>query len=110
MTGHIVATVLALVGCFMLMCRVDKMVKGTTKATVFVQHALLALSLFGSAVLNFTEFDDWSPASMAAGVVAFFFFSIGRWKYQAPAGTTKPAPLDEAQWQHVAGGTHADRR
>lgn len=110
MTGHIVATVLALVGCFMMLCRVDKMVKGTTKAAVFLQHALLALALFGSAVLNFTEFDDWSPASMAAGVVAFFLFSVNRWNYRAPDGTTKPAPLDESQLQHVAGGRNADRR
>lgn len=104
MTGHIVSTLLALVGCFLLACRVDKMVKGETKPSVFLQHALLALALFVSAVLNFTEFDDWSPAVMAAGVVAFFFFSVNRWRYRAPDGTTKPAPLDEAQWQQVVGG------
>jgi hypothetical protein len=104
MTGHIVATALALVGCFMMLCRVDKMVKGITKASVFVQHAVLALSLFGSAVLNFTRFDDWSPAVMASGVVAFFLFSVSRWRDRAPDGTTKPAPLDDAHWRQVVGG------
>lgn len=110
MTGHIVATALALVACFMLLCRVDKMVKGTTKYSVFLQHALLALSLFGSAVLNFTEFDDWSPASMAAGVVCFFFFSVNRWRKGAPDGTTKPMELDASHFRHVSGGTNEHRR
>lgn len=108
MTGHIISMLLSLVACFMLLCRVDKMVKGVTKPSVFIQHAVLALSLFGSAVLNFTDFDDWSPAAMAAGIVAFFFFSINRWRHQAPEGTTKPAPLDDAQWLHVSGGRKGD--
>jgi hypothetical protein len=104
MTGHIASLLLSLVACFMLLCRVDKMVKGITQTSVFIQHAILALAMFCSAVLTFTEFHDWSPAIMAAGIVSFFFLSVHRWRYQAPDGTTKPAPLDESNMRHVAGG------
>jgi len=105
MNGHIVSMLLTLAGCFMLMCRVDKMVKGVTKWTVFFQHAILALSMFVSAVLNFTPYDDWSAASLAFGVVIFFSLSIQRWRYQAPTGTTKPADLDESSYVHIVGGS-----
>jgi len=105
MNGHIVSMLLTLAGCFMLMCRVDKMVKGVTKWNVFFQHAILALSMFVSAVLNFTEFDDWSPAALAFGIVVFFSLSLNRWRHQAPQGTTKAADLDESNFVHVVGGS-----
>ncbi len=104
MTGHIMSTLFALLGCIMLACRVDKMEKGVTQVSVFIQHAGLALSMFTSAILNFTPYDDWSGAAMAAGIVLFFAFSVHRWRHQAPVGTTKPGELDERSYVHIVGG------
>lgn len=103
-SAYFVTGVLTLAGCFMIACRVDKMVKGVTMPTVFAQHASIGIGLFGGFVLMFTEFADWSPASIAAGVVAFFAFSLKRWKAGAPDGTTKPMGLDEVSLRHISGG------
>lgn len=102
--AYIVTGLLTLAGCFMIACRVDKMMKGVTMPGVFIQHALVGLGLFGGFVLMFTEFSDWSPASIAAGIVSFFVFSLKRWRGGAPEGTTKPAELDEQSLRHVTGG------
>lgn len=102
--AYIVTGMLTLIGCFMIACRVDKMVRGVTMPSVFVQHAAVGLGLFGGFILMFTEFSDWSPASIAAGVVAFFAFSLKRWRQGAPEGTTKPGELDSRMLHQVSGG------
>ncbi len=104
MSGLVATTLLALTACFMLLCRVDKMMKGLTKPTVFIQHSILAIGMFSSVILNFTEYSDWSGAAMSGGVVAFFMLSVGRWRQRAPDGTTKPAPLRDSDLRHVSGG------
>jgi hypothetical protein len=104
MNPHIFASLLTLAACFVILCRVDKMIKGQTKPTVFAQHAILAMGLFCSVILNFTPYENWSQASMAAGLLVFFCFSIRRWKAGAPEGTSKPEVLHYAGWAHVRGG------
>ncbi len=109
--AYIVTGLLTLAGCFMIACRVEKMVKGVTMPAIFVQHALVGCGLFGGFVLMFTDFSDWSPASIAAGIVAFFIISLRRWRGGAPEGTTKPSDLDGPALRHVSGGKrNADRR
>lgn len=105
MSGHgVVATVLGIVGCGMLLCRVDKMLLGHTRLEVFLQHAALAVALFASIILQFTEFEDWAPAAMYAGVVAFLLFGTGRWRHGPPPGTTRPNEGPELGGAAGAGG------
>ncbi len=102
--AYTVTGLLALAGCFMIACRVEKMVKGVTLPSIFIQHAMVGLGLFGGFVLLFTDYHEWSPASIAGGIVAFFVFSLRRWQRGAPEGTTKPADLDGPSLRHIAGG------
>lgn len=85
---------LTLAACWVLACRIDKMLKGTTQPGIFVQHFLMAIGLFGSFLLVFTEWADLAPASMAAGVLAFFAFSASRWRRGAPVDT-RSGDLDD---------------
>ena len=78
---------LTLSTCFVVACRIDKMLKGTTRPVIFYQHALLALGFFGSFVLGFTQWADLSEASSAAGVLLFFLLSANRWRHKAPEDT-----------------------
>lgn len=95
--GQIVSALLCLVACFMIACRIDKMVRGVTLAMVFYQHAALAAGLFGSFLLTFTRHAAWSTASVVAGVVVFLALSVQRWRHGAPEGTTRPGELQDAQ-------------
>lgn len=109
MTGQFVAGALSLVGCFVLLCRVDKMLKGVTKPIVFAQHAVLAVGLFGGFLLNVTGEGAWAAASIAAGVLSFFLMSMGRWRHAAPEGTAKPGDLgpyeiDSRHFRYINGG------
>jgi len=104
MNGQSLSIILTLSACFLLMCRIDKMIHGVTKKTVFVQHAALAMGMFGSVILDFTAYAEWSNASMAIGVLSFFFFSIGRWRRGAPDGTTRPIELSNEDFIRVHGG------
>ena len=104
MNAHIISGLITLAACVLLACRVDKMTRGVTKPAVFWQHAQLAVFLFASAILGFTRFEDWAPASTSTGVLIFFVSSYRRWKHSAPDDTTKPTPLDGPSLHHVAGG------
>lgn len=98
--------VFAFIVCVILACRIDKMYKGETKPEVFFQHALLALAVFGSFVVGFTEYKDWAAVILIAGVLQFFIFSVGRWKQSAPDDTVKTelTELPKESWPHVVGG------
>ena len=95
--GQIVSALLSLIACFMIACRIDKMVRGVTLSAVFYQHAALAAGLFGSFLLTFTRHADWSTASVVAGVVVFLTLSVQRWRHGAPEGTTRPADLQDTR-------------
>lgn len=89
---------LTLSACFIVACRIDKMLKGITRPVIFYQHALLALGFFVSFVLGFTRYADLAEAASAAGVVAFFLLSANRWKNKAPEDTNSEfAGLTNAQ-------------
>jgi hypothetical protein len=104
MSGHVIAGLLTLIACFMLLCRIDKMKRGTTKPIVFLQHAAMAMGMFASVVLDFTVYEDYSNAAMALGVIIFFALSVKRWAHGAPEDTTKPMLLEPVEWNHVSGG------
>ena len=71
------------------MCRIDKMIQGVTKPVVFFQHAALAIGVFISTILEISGRSEWSKVSIGLGILAFFVCSLGRWKYEAPKGTSK---------------------
>ena len=92
---------LTLSTCYVVLCRVEKMVRGVTKPVVFYQHAALALGFFVSFVLGFTQWADLAEAASAGGVLLFFGMSASRWRFKAPEDTnTKPGQLDD-QASHV---------
>jgi hypothetical protein len=105
MTQFIYA-VLALGACYVIACRIDKMLKGVTQPVVFWQHALLAVAVFGSLLLSFTAWAEWTASALCAGVLAFFVLSLPRWRDSAPAGTEKKlTEIPAEQLRHVVGGT-----
>ena len=86
---------LPLSACYVVLCRVEKMVRGVTKPIIFYQHAALALGFFVSFVLGFTQWADLAEAASAAGVLVFFGLSANRWRVRAPEDTSsKPGELD----------------
>lgn len=86
---------LTLSTCYVVLCRVEKMVRGVTKPIIFYQHAALALGFFLSFILSFTQWADLAEAASAGGVLMFFGMSAGRWRVSAPEDTsTKPGVLD----------------
>ena len=104
MSAQFLSGALTLIACFMILCRVDKMMNGVTQGTVFAQHAILGMALFGSFVISFTDYAEWGDAILSAGIVCFLLLSVRRWKRGAPIGTTKPMGLDETELRHVSGG------
>lgn len=84
---------IVLAACFVVACRVDKMLRGVTKPGVFIQHAALGLGLFGGGLLSFTRWADLAIGAAALGVLVFFVISRQRWKHGAPEGTSKPMEL-----------------
>jgi hypothetical protein len=101
--SNIVYGAITLALCYVLACRIDKMVRGETRPGVFWQHAILGVSLMGSWLLSFTSYADWSGPTLAGGVFAFFMFSTRRWRGKAPVGTNL-AELPPEALRHVAGG------
>lgn len=97
MTEFIVSQALTIIACGIIACRADKMMKGKTDGSVFLQHAVLGVALFASFVIQFTPYHDWADTLTSAGVVFFFVMSRRRWKRAAPEGTTKPGELDEGR-------------
>lgn len=101
---------LTLSACYVLCCRIDKMLRGVTRPGVFLQHALLAIGLFGAFLLHFTQWSELSMGAMALGVLAFLFASANRWRHGAPEDTTKPMDLDMRSLHNVSGGfKHKER-
>lgn len=100
----IAADAMLVVGCIMIACRIEKMMRGVTAVRVFLQHAALALGMFNAFLLSFTKFAAWGTASVAAGVLVFFLLSLSRWRYAPPVGTERTRPLSPKHMRHVAGG------
>ena len=90
--------------CIMLGCRVAKMKRGVTSLSVFLQHAVLALGMFGSILLSFALHSEWAAASANAGVLLFLLMSVKRWRKAPPVGTNRPNPIPPSQLRHAAGG------
>lgn len=84
---------IVLAACFVVACRIDKMLKGVTKPWVFIQHAALGLGLLGGGLLSFTRWADLSVGSAALGVLVFFVISRHRWRHGAPEGTSRPMEM-----------------
>ncbi len=90
--------------CVMLGCRVAKMMCGVTSLAVFVQHAVLAVAMFGSILLSFAQHSEWAAACASAGVLVFLLMSVKRWRSAPPAGTARVQPVPPGALRHVAGG------
>lgn len=89
--SQIIYGVLILALCYVLACRVDKMVRGVTKPRIFWQHFLLGVSAIASLALRFTTFEPWASPALAFGVLVFFLFSVQRWRRAAPKDTERHA-------------------
>jgi len=98
------AVVVTLGACFVVLCRIDKMLAGVTRTEVFIQHASLGLGLFCAAIFEVIGFGGVALASASSGVVAFLGMSTHRWKHQAPEGTTRPGELDQGSLNRIYGG------
>lgn len=105
---NVTAAGLGAIVCIMLGCRVAKMVRGVTSLVVFMQHAGLAVGIFGAVLLSFANHSEWSAASAIAGVLIFLLLSVRRWRHAPPAGTARPAALEVHQLRHVHGGKRSD--
>lgn len=103
-TNVAVATVV----CIMLGCRVAKMKRGVTSLLVFLQHAVLALGMFGSILLSFAGHAEWAAVTANAGALLFLALSTRRWRHAAPAGTVRAQPVDTSLLRHVHGGTRSE--
>ena len=107
---HILSAAMAWAGCYLVLCRIDKMLKGVTRAAVFVQHAVLGACLFVAGGLElWPEAHGFSTGVAAFGVLMFFLMSSSRWRGGAPDGTAKravepPSTLAEDQLRGVVGG------
>jgi thiosulfate reductase cytochrome b subunit len=99
----IVYGVLSLLLCYVLACRIDKMVKGVTKPIVFWQHALLGVAVLAAWLVQFTRFHEWADCILAAGLLSFFLLSLDRWKTSPPKGT-ELQEVPREMLQHVSGG------
>lgn len=89
--------------CYLLACRIDKMVRGVTRPAVFWQHAVLGVASMGSFLAGFTELAPWRDVIFAAGVLVFFLFSLDRWRVRAPKDT-KLTEMPPEVLRHVVGG------
>jgi hydrogenase-4 membrane subunit HyfE len=96
---HLLHVVLALVGMFVIICRLNAM-SSATHYVVRMQHGVLFAGLLWSMVVPW----DVAAAPVCGGVVGFLLLSARRWRHGAPEGTTKPADLDEQSLRHVTGG------
>lgn len=104
--NHLVYGLLISGLCYLLACRIDKMVRGVTIPHVFWQHAILGVCAFGSLLLNFTSYEVWSAPALAFGVFVFFMFSLKRWRSVAPEGTSvEMKELGQKDLRHVVGGS-----
>lgn len=103
----VLSDALLVAGCVVLACRIDKMMRGVTSLRVFLQHAALAMGMFGAFLLSFTTFSAWGPVSVAAGVLVFLLLSLSRWRYAPPAGTNRAHPVRARDLRHVAGGSRS---
>lgn len=90
--------------CFVVLCRIDKMLAGVTRTEVFLQHAALGLGLFCAAIFEFIGHGAIALACASGGVSVFLGLSTSRWRHQAPEGTTKPVELDSAMMSRIYGG------
>ena len=99
---------LAISVCFILGCRVAKMMRGVTALSVFLQHATLAVGMFGSVLLSFSGHTEWAAASGSAGALVFLLMSMRRWRFSPPAGTNRAHPVPPHQLRHVTGGTRSE--
>lgn len=90
--------------CVILGCRVAKMMRGVTSLAVFLQHAGLALAMFGSVLLTIVGHGEWAATCTSVGVLVFLLMSVKRWRGAAPAGTNRPQPLEHTQLRHAVGG------
>lgn len=103
---NVITATLLLASIVSLVCRVAKMHSGRTKFGVFLQHAGLALALFGALFLP----SEHAKAAMAAGVLLFLLLGSRRWADGAPPGTDKtsfldqPIDLNPLHWSGVNGG------
>ena len=97
---------LAISVCVILGCRVAKMMRGVTALSVFLQHATLAVGMFGSVLLSFSGHTAWAAASGSAGALVFLLMSMRR--FSPPAGTNRAHPVPPHQLRHVTGGTRSD--
>ncbi len=96
---HYLHAVLAISAMVSIVCRLKTMSR-RTQARVRWQHALLFAGLLWSIILP----TEYAVLPVLGGVVAFLLLSADRWRRGPPDGTTKPAPLDDADLHHVAGG------
>ena len=96
---HYLHAALAISAMVSIVYRLKTMSKHT-QARVRWQHALLFSGLLWSVILP----TEYAVLPVLGGVVAFLLLSADRWRGGPPDGTTKPAPLDDADLHHVAGG------
>lgn len=107
---HMVSAAFAWAGCYLVLCRIDKMLKGVTRPVVFVQHAVLGACLFAAGGLElWPDAHGYSTGVAAFGVLMFFLLSRSRWRSGAPDGTAKasvepPSTLTSEQLRQVVGG------
>ena len=67
-----------------VICRARHMT-ASTLPVVRLQHWLLA----GGALASLVTPEAWRPGIACAAVLAFLSLSAGRWRTQAPAGTSR---------------------
>lgn len=94
--------VLTISAIWSIICRVRYMDPKRTRRAVFIQHAALALGLFGALLLP----SPHSKLGLVAGVFIFLLLGSSRWKHGAPKGTDKDKhrELDLQTLKSVCGG------
>lgn len=97
-----VSMLLVLVACGMILCRIEKMMKGVTKTRVFLQYATMAGAMFGAMLLLFTPYFGLALGTAALGVIVYLWLSMNRWRYGAPKGTLNES-LSEADMAKING-------
>lgn len=95
--------------CVILGCRVAKMTRGVTSVLVFLQHAILAIGMFGSVLLSFVGHSEWGAASASAGAMVFLLMSMKRWRGAPPAGTNKAHSIRSGDLLHAVASSGGKR-